>query len=106
MKKLIGNSEMETALMRLDKLTNEEARLAITEIRNRVQGVDERVREVDERLRRVDVNVHRVDDKVHRVDDKVHGVDDKVDDKVTSLINGTSSMSRTWEPKPGQRYVV
>ena len=99
MKKLIGNSEMETALMRLDKLTNEEARLAIAEIRNRVQGVDELVRVVDERLRRVDENVHRVDDKVH-------GVDDKVDDKVTSLINGTSSMSRTWEPKPGQRYIV
>ena len=60
MKKLIGKKEMEDALKRLDKLTQDEARMAAAE------------------------NL-----KLTHV----------VDNKVTSLINGTPGMLDTWEPK-------
>ena len=67
MKKLIGKKEMEDALKRLDKLTQDEARMAAAE-----------------NLRLTHV----------------------VDNKVTSLINGASSMFGFWGPEPGHRYVV
>ena len=67
MKKLIGKKEMEDALKRLDKLTQDEARMAAAE-----------------NLRLTHV----------------------VDNKVTSLINGASSMFGIWGPEPGHRYVV
>ena len=58
---------MDDALKRLDKLTQEEARMASAEILKLTHFID---------------------------------------NKVTSLINGTSSMFRTWGPKPGHRYVL
>ena len=67
MKKLIGKKEMEDALKRLDRLTQDEARMAAAE-----------------NLRLTHV----------------------VDNKVTSLIYGTSSIFGTWGPNPGHRYVA
>ena len=58
MKKLIGKKEMEDALKRLDKLTQDEARMAAAE-----------------NLRLTHV----------------------IDNKVTSLINGTSGVFSTWD---------
>ena len=55
---------MEDALMRLDRLTQEEARMTIAENLRATHAVDERVREVSER-------VHSVDDRVASVNDKV-----------------------------------
>ena len=91
-KKLIGRTEMEDALKRLDKLTHEEARMAIAQnlrathaVDERVKGVanavvvvDERVACVDERVASVDYRVGRVDDSVARIDDKVASINDKV----------------------------
>jgi archaellum component FlaC len=91
-KKLIGKSDMDDALKRLDKLTQEEARMAVAQnlkathtVDERVRGVanmaaaiDNRVANVDDRVAGVDDRVARVDDGVARVDDKVTGVDDKV----------------------------
>jgi hypothetical protein len=77
MKKLIGKKEMEDALKRLDKLTQEEARMASAEILRITHIVDKKVTIVD--------------DKVTTVNDKVATVDDKVttvDDKVTTVVNG------------------
>ena len=55
---------MEDALKRLDKLTHEEARMAIAENLRATHAVDERVKEVTEQ-------VANVDDKVTAV---IHGV--------------------------------
>ena len=98
-KKLLGNTEMEDALKRLDKLTQEEARMAAAEnlklthsvdkrvegvadtvvaIDNRVAGVDERVAVVDDRLAGVDEHVADVVDQVAGVDERVAVVDKRV----------------------------
>ena len=98
-KKLIGRHDMEDALKRLDKLTQEEARMAIAQnlkathavdervrgvantvvaVNNRVAGVDHRVACVDYRVGMVDNRVARVDEKVTRVDDTVTKVDENV----------------------------
>ena len=91
-KKLIGRTEIEDALKRLDKLTQEEARMAIAQnlkathavdervkgVANTVVAVDERVACVDDRVASVDYRVGRVDDRVARVDDKVTSINDKV----------------------------
>jgi archaellum component FlaC len=108
-KKLIGRTDMEDALKTLDKLTQEEARMAVAQnlkathaveervkrvasmavtIDNRVAGMDDRVAGVDDRVARVNDRIARVDGKVASVDDKVASVDDKVtgiDNKVKGI---------------------
>jgi hypothetical protein len=103
---------MEDALKRLDKLTQEEARMAVAQnlkatyivdervrgvvdtviaIDNRVAGVDGRVACVDDRVARVNDNVKDIDDSVKRIDARVAIVDDSVkavDDKVAEVIIG------------------
>jgi hypothetical protein len=105
MKKLIGKTEMEDALKRLDKLTQEEARMAAAEnlkmthtVDNKVKGVadtvvaiDNRVAGIDDRVVAVDKRVASVDDRVASVNDKVVTVDGRVevvDNKVMEVIAG------------------
>src|SRR6266571_3598030 len=85
LKKLAGRKDVEDALQRLDKLTQEEARMAAAEaltisrsIDDKVKDVDEKVEGVDERVQSVDMKVEGIDDKVRSVDSKVQGVDHKV----------------------------
>jgi archaellum component FlaC len=104
-KRLIGKNDMEDALKRLDKLTQEEVRMAVAENLKATHTVDERVRGVtktlvaiDNRVASVDDRVAGVDDRVASVDNKVEGIDTRVasvddrmklvDDKVTDVING------------------
>jgi hypothetical protein len=104
-KKLIGKTDMEDALKRLDKLTQEEARMAAAQNLKATHIVDERVRGVantmvaiDNRVAVVDNRVAGVDDRVARatnaIDERVRGVGEQVlavDDKVavlTEVING------------------
>ena len=85
MKKLMGRTDMEDGLKRLDKLTQEEARMATSQVLKVTHTVDERVRGVADRV--VDV-----DDRVAGVDDKVAGVDVRVrtvQDNIAVIINGT-----------------
>jgi archaellum component FlaC len=94
-KKLIGRTDMDDALKRLDKLTQEEARMAVAQNLKATQAVDERVRGVantavaiDNRVAGVDDRVARVDDGVARVDDRVAHVDNnvaRVDDNVKGI---------------------
>jgi hypothetical protein len=82
LKKLVGRTEMEDALKKLDKLTNEEARMATAQTLKATHAVDDRVRGVE--------------DKVHDVENRVAGVDDRVagvDDKVAVIIDGAQSSS-------------
>jgi hypothetical protein len=52
-KKLIGRTEMEDALRRLDKLTQEEAWMGIVQNLKATHAVDERVRAVDDKVTEV-----------------------------------------------------
>ena len=98
MNKLIGKSDMEDALMRLDGLTQEEARMAAAqnlkathEVDDKVQAIGDKVQGVDDRVHQVDDKVQDIDDKVQRVDDRVRGVGDRVKDvdtKMSVVIDG------------------
>jgi methyl-accepting chemotaxis protein len=95
LKKLIGKTEIEDALKRLDKLTNEEVRMVTAQVlktmhtvEDRVVRVDDRVTHVDERVARVDEGVARIDEGVARVDEGVTRVDEgvaRIDGRVASM---------------------
>jgi hypothetical protein len=101
-KRLIGRTDMEDALKRLDNLTHEEARMTIAEnlrathaVDERVRGVAEQVIDVDDRVAGVGDRVAGVDDRLAGVDDRVAGVDDRlanVNDKVAEVIHGVQSI--------------
>jgi hypothetical protein len=67
-KKLVGRTDIEDALGRLDRLTQDEVRMAAAA----THGVDDNVKIVEGK-------VQCVDDKVQGVDDRVRDVDDKID---------------------------
>jgi hypothetical protein len=70
-KRLIGRTDIEDALKRLDKLTHEEAQMGIAENLRATHAVDERVRGVTEQVLAVDDKVVNVNDRVAEV---IHGV--------------------------------
>jgi hypothetical protein len=91
LKKLIGRTEMEDALKRLDKLTQEEARMAAAAKLKVTHAVDKRVEGVADTVAAIDNRVACVDDRVARVNDRVVTVDDRVkvvDNKVMEVIAG------------------
>ena len=98
MKKLIGRTDIEDALGRLDRLTQDEVRMAAAHGLKATHSVNEKVQAVDDTVHAVDSKVQTVEDKVQVVDDKVQGVDDKVqgvgdrvrdvDDKIDFIIGG------------------
>jgi archaellum component FlaC len=95
LKKLVGRTDLEDAVKKLDKLTNEEARMATAQILkathtadDRVRGVKDKVLDVDDKVARVHDRVAGVGDRVASVDDRVEGVEGKVacvDDKVDQV---------------------
>ena len=88
LKKLVGRTDIEDALKKLDLLTTEEARMAAAQILKATHAVDDRVRGVEDKVLDVDNRVACVDDKVAGVDNRVAGVDDRVagvDDKVVAV---------------------
>ena len=101
-KKLMGKNDIEDALKKLDRLTQEEALMAASQllkvanrIDNRVEGiadnvvvVEDRVANVDDRVAGVDEHVASVNERVGGVDERVVGVDQRVagvDDRVASV---------------------
>ena len=97
-KRLIGRTDIEDALKRLDKLTHAEAWMGIAENLRAVHTVGESVRGVADKVAVVNNRVAGVDDRVARVDTAVKdvgtmvvGVDDRVkvvDDRVAEVIQG------------------
>ena len=71
MKKLIGRTEIKDALKRLDKLTQEEARMAAAQNLKATNNVDKRVEGVADMVVAIDNSVAGVDDRVRVVDNKV-----------------------------------
>ena len=83
MKRLIGRTEIEDGLKRLDKLTKEEARMAVAQnlkLTRTVVVIDGRVASVDDR-------VASVNDRVAHVTDRIASVNDRVDDKLRMVDN-------------------
>src|SRR6266852_4403781 len=71
LKKLMGKNDIEDALKKLDRLTQEEARMASAQLLKITNAIDGEVREIGD-------NVLVVDDRVAGVDDRVAGVDESV----------------------------
>jgi hypothetical protein len=79
---LEGNRDIEDSLERLDKLTQEEARMASAELLKMTHSVDDKVMGVDNRVK----GVHdRVQDIGKDLSIRVQGVDDKLDQANRSL---------------------
>ena len=92
---------MKDALKKLDKLTQEEVRMAVAQNLKATQAVDDRVKGVDNRVADVNDRVAGVDDRVARVDERIasmaratHVIEDwvrsqehdvVVDDRVASI---------------------
>ena len=82
---------MEDALKRLDKLTQEEARMASAQNLKTTHTVDERVRGIVDTVVTIDNRVASVNDRVASINDRVVSVDNRVnmvDNKVTQVIAG------------------
>ena len=60
----MGNKEIEDSLEGLDKLTQEEARMASAEQLKMTHSVDDRVRGIENQVQSVDHRVQSVDDKL------------------------------------------
>ena len=73
LKKLFGRTDIEDALGRLDKLTQEEARMAIMEVLK---------------------VAHHVEDGVKAVDENVKGVDDKINVAIKGTLNTLVTQTR------------
>jgi hypothetical protein len=100
-KKLAGRTDLEDALRRLDKLTQEEARMATAEVLKATQTVDERVMGVADQVDGVNDRVATVDNRLRHVNDAVTTVNDRVsavDDKVTGAVTDAQVMKR--QPSP------
>ena len=67
LKKLIGRNDVEEALQRLDKLTQEEARMAAAEVITITRGIDDKVQTVDSKVQGVEVAIQQVVDQVSAI---------------------------------------
>jgi hypothetical protein len=67
LKKLVGRMDVEDALLQLDKLTQEEARMAAAEALKIARGIDDKVDNIDDKVGGVDIRVKSVDRKVGSV---------------------------------------
>jgi hypothetical protein len=79
LKKLIGRTDIEDALKRLDRLTQEEARMAAAQVLKVANTVDDKVQGIADNMVSVDNRVAGVDDRVAGIDDRMKDVHDGVD---------------------------
>jgi hypothetical protein len=76
---------MEDGLKRLDKLTQEEARMAAVQNLKATHAVDERVKGTVDTVEAIDNKVAVVDNRVAGVSDQVAGVDDRVKEMASDV---------------------
>ena len=85
----MGNRDIEDSLEKLDKLTQEEARMASAELLKMTHTVDGKVMGVDDRVKGVEGKMQDVRGDVQGVGKdisiRVQGVDDKLDQVNRSL---------------------
>jgi peptidoglycan hydrolase CwlO-like protein len=80
LKRLVGRTDIEDALQRLDKLTQEEGRMAIAEGLKATHGIDNKVQDVGDKVEGVDNKIQGVDKKIQGVNNKIQGVHVRVKD--------------------------
>jgi hypothetical protein len=80
LKRLIGRTDIEDVLKRLDRLTQEEARMAAAQILKVANTVDDKVEGIANNMVSVDNRVAGVDDRVAVIDDTMKDVHDQVKD--------------------------
>jgi archaellum component FlaC len=93
---LIGRTDIEDALKRLDKLTRQEAWMGIAQNLKATHTVDERVKGVADTVVTIDNRVAGVDDRVAGVSDQVASVRGQVagvDDRVQQMADEVQRLS-------------
>jgi peptidoglycan hydrolase CwlO-like protein len=105
LRKLVGNTDIEDSLQRLDRLTQEEAHMASAESLKVTHNVDDRVRDVEGKVKVVQddvqdvgIQVHNVDGRVQYVQNDVHDVHNKVqdvDDRVQGVNDKLKQVDRS-----------
>ena len=98
-RKLAGMADLEDALKKLDRLTQEEARMANAEVLRITQSIRDGVKVVDGKVEEVGEKVKDVGEKVEDVGDQVQCIDDKVQ----VVIDGTRATSSQWQ-NPTKAY--
>ena len=76
LKKLAGRTDIEDRVKRLDRLTNEQARMANAQLLKVTHGVDDKLTEVGDGVKGVKGEVRVVGEKVKVVDDKLQAIID------------------------------
>jgi septation ring formation regulator EzrA len=101
-KTLTGNTEIEDSLERLDKLTQEEARMASAEllkmtnnVDSKVVGVDNRVKGVDDRVKDVEGKVQDVRDDVQDVEHSVQNIGNNISSEVQGVDHKLDQVNRS-----------
>src|ERR1700689_520557 len=80
LRKLAGRTELEDALKKLDRLTQEEARMAVSENLRVTHSVRDEVKVVEGKVESVDDKVEDMGGKVEEIADDVEDIGDKVED--------------------------
>ncbi|KAI9436020.1 hypothetical protein H4582DRAFT_2130262 [Lactarius indigo] len=78
LKKVVGRTDLEDGLKKLDKLTNEEVVMASSQVLRLTHTVDNKVTVVGDGVKGVDEKVQVVKSEVQLVGDNVKAIDDKV----------------------------
>ncbi|KAH9052696.1 hypothetical protein EDB87DRAFT_1826064 [Lactarius vividus] len=78
LKKLAGRADLEDAIKKLDRLTQEEARMALAEVLKITHIVRDGVKLVDGKVDGIDGKVEDISDKAEDISDRVQCVDEKV----------------------------
>ena len=74
----MGKTDIEDALKRLDKLTQDEVRMVAAQLLTLTHGIDHKVTRIDDEVKGMGGKVTRIDDEVKGVSGKVRDIDDKV----------------------------
>jgi hypothetical protein len=75
---LIGRADMKDALKKLDKLTQEEARMTVAQTLKATLAVDDKMRGVAHTVATIDNTMANVNDRVASVDERIAGIDERV----------------------------
>ncbi|KAH9051145.1 hypothetical protein EDB83DRAFT_2316917 [Lactarius deliciosus] len=95
LKRVVGITKLDDGLKRLDKMTNEEAKMANAELLRITHSIGVKVEGVDNKVQGVGIQIKDVDEKVQDVNRYVRGVDENVKvvgEKVQIAIDGARTV--------------
>ena len=76
LRRVIGRTDLEDGMKKLDKLTNEEVAMASAQLLKVTHNIDNNVMKIDENMLVVKSDVQVVNDNIKAVDDKVQTMAD------------------------------